>query len=132
MSFWQNVQAAAGMAGAFHWVALGFILAACIFFVFVPAERTRVQSSLLLFGLSFIGLLASGTLLSSGITPNNFAYRCLQWVSLFTESTAIIILASVFVFAVVLNGINLNPLRIVRDLLLAFAYIIVAFAAALT
>jgi len=126
MSFWQNLQASADMAGALHWVAIGFILAAFLLFIFVPTGRTRIRTSLLLFGLSFIGLLVSSTLLSYGIAPDNLVYRIIRWLSLFIESTAIIILASVFVFDVALAAIHLKPPRILRDLLLAFAYIIAA------
>ena len=114
------------MAGALHWVAIGFILAAFLLFIFVPTGRKRIRTSLLLFGLAVIGLLASAALLSYGVAPDNLVYRVIRWLSLFTESTAIIILASVFVFDVALAAIRLKPPRILRDLMLAFTYIIVA------
>lgn len=114
------------MAGALHWAASGFILAALLLFIFVPSGRTRIRTSLLLLGLACAGLLAAAMLLSSGVTPDNLIYRCIRWLSLFTESAAIINLASVFVFDVALNAVHLKPPRILRDLLLAFAYIVVA------
>lgn len=130
MSFWQNVQTAAGMAGYF-WVVLGFIVAACALFAFVPVERMRVRGSVFLFTLSFLGMLTSGMLLSygadpKGMSPQSTAYRWTKWAALFVEAVAIINLTSVLVFDVLLDAIRLKPPRIMRDLMIAFTYIIVA------
>lgn len=127
MNFWEHLKAAADSAGAFHWMALGFILAAIILFVYVPAERARIKTSVLLFGFSFAGLLAIATLLSTGATPDSLVYAFARWISLLAESIAIINLASVFVFDVALDAVRVRPPRILRDLLLASAYIIIAF-----
>ena len=127
MNFWESLQAAVHLAGAFHWMALGFILAALILFVYVPAERARIKASVLLFGFSFAGLLAVAIILSSGAAPDNIAYRSVKWVALLAESIAIINLVSVFLFDVVLNAIHIRPPRILRDLLLASAYVVIAF-----
>ena len=125
MGFWQNVHTAAGM-GALHWLVLGFLLAAFLLFGFIPAERPRIRTAVLLFALSFAGLLAAGALLSYGFTDKSTAYRWTRWAALFIESVAIINLASVLVFDVLLDAVRLKPPRIMRDLLLAFAFIIVA------
>lgn len=127
MNFWETLKAALDSHGAFHWTALGFVLAALILFVYVPAERARIRTSAVLFGFSFAGLLAIAIILTSGVTPDNIVYRSTRWVSLLTESIAIIILLSVVVFDVVLNAIRIRPPRILRDLLLASAYIVIAF-----
>ncbi|HTF37776.1 MAG TPA: mechanosensitive ion channel domain-containing protein [Blastocatellia bacterium] len=127
MNFWENLKTAADSAGAFHWIALGFILAALILFVYVPAERTRIKTSVILFGFSFAGLIAVATILSSGVTPDSIIYRSARWVSLLAESIAIINLVSVFVFDVALNAIRIRAPRILRDLLLASAYLVIAF-----
>src|SRR6266404_336039 len=127
MNFWENLKTAADSAGAFHWIALGFILAALSLFVYVPAERTRIKTSVILFGFSFAGLIAVATILSSGVTPDSIIYRSARWVSLLAESIAIINLVSVFVFDVALNAIRIRAPRILRDLLLASAYLVIAF-----
>jgi small-conductance mechanosensitive channel/CRP-like cAMP-binding protein len=127
MNFWENFKAAADSAGAFHWMALGFILAALILFIYVPAERARIKTSVLLFGFSFAGLLAIAIVLSSGVTRDSIVYRSTRWVSLLAESIAIINLVSVFLFDLALNAIHIRPLRILRDLLLASAYIVIGF-----
>jgi small-conductance mechanosensitive channel len=127
MNFWENLKTAADLAGAFHWIALAFILTALILFVYVPAERARIRTAVILFGFSFAGLLAIATILSSGVTPDSIVYRSARWVSLLAESIAIINLVSVFVFDVALNAIRIRPPRILRDLLVASAYLVIAF-----
>src|SRR5439155_21473187 len=127
MNFWENLKTAADSAGAFHWIALGFILVALILYIYVPAERARIKKAVILFGLSFAGLIAIATILSSGVTPDSIVYRSARWVSLLAESIAIIDLVSVFVFDVALDAIRIGPPRILRDLLLASAYLVIAF-----
>ena len=124
--FWQNVQITAGMGGAFYWVVLCFIVSAFALFGFLPPERMRIRTAVLLFALSFAGVLVGGALLSYGIPMQSTAYRWIAWAARFVEWIAIINLASVLVFEVVLEAVRLKPPRIMRDLLLAFAYIIVA------
>jgi small-conductance mechanosensitive channel/CRP-like cAMP-binding protein len=126
VSFWQNVQIAGGIGGAFYWVVLCFVAAAFILFALVPAERMRIRTSVLLFALSFAGLLVAGALLSYGVPREGTPYRWTKWAAHFIESIAIINLASVLVFDVMLDAVRLKPPRILRDLLIAFAYIVVA------
>ena len=57
MSFWQNVQTGAGMGAAFIWVTLAFLVLALLLFAMVQPARMRVRTSVLLFALSFCGLL---------------------------------------------------------------------------
>ena len=52
------------MAGAFVWVVPGFIVVALALLVLRPAERMRIRTAILLFTLSFVGLLVIGALLS--------------------------------------------------------------------
>jgi small-conductance mechanosensitive channel/CRP-like cAMP-binding protein len=127
MSFWENLNTAIHLTGAFQWVALGFILAALGLFVFVPGERTQVRTSVVFFGIACASLLAIAVMLSLGAAPENIAYRSVRWVALLSESIAIINLASVFLFDIALNSIKVRPPRILRDLLVASAYLIIAF-----
>ena len=126
--FWHNLQTAAGMEGVFHWLVLAFVVAASILFVLVPTERVRIRAAVVLFACSFVGLLAAGALLSYGVTPRSIAYRWIRWVSLFFESVALINVASVIIFEVVLRGVRLRVPRIMRDLLLALAYLVAGIA----
>jgi small-conductance mechanosensitive channel len=127
MNFWENLQAVVHSAGSFQWIAPGVIVAALILFFYVPAERARIKTSVLLFGLSFAGLLAIAILLTYGVAPDHIAYRSARWASLLVESIAIINLVSVFLFDLALDAIRIRPPRILRDLLLASAYLVIGF-----
>jgi small-conductance mechanosensitive channel/CRP-like cAMP-binding protein len=127
MSFWQDVQTAAGMGGAFHWLALGFIVIALALSALIPTERRRIRVATLLFLLSIVGLFIAASLLYYGFdSATSTAYRWVRWATHFILSVAIINLASVIVFDVLLGAVKLKPPRILRDLLIAFSYIIVA------
>ena len=114
------------MGGAFVWVALGFVVLAVLLFATVQPARRRVRTSVLLFALSFCGLLVAGLLLSSGIDQASAPLRWIRWGSLLVQRLAIVNLTSVLLFEVVLNAARLKPPRIMRDLLVAFAYLVVA------
>jgi small-conductance mechanosensitive channel/CRP-like cAMP-binding protein len=126
MRFWQHVQHAAGMGGFFLWVVLGTIVAASALFALRPTERARIRTAMLLFALSFIGLLVAGALLSYGVSDGSSSYKWIRWASRFCQWLAFVNIASVFVFEVFLDALRLKPPRIMRDLLLAFTYIVVA------
>jgi small-conductance mechanosensitive channel/CRP-like cAMP-binding protein len=129
MSFWQYVQMTAGMGGAYHWVALLFVVAAFLLFWLEPPERMRIRTSVMMFALSFVGLLVAAGLLAYGADPaTSSAYRWTRWAALFIESVAIINVTSVLVFEVALEAVRLKPPRILRDLILALAYIVVAIS----
>lgn len=127
MGFWQSLQTAAGMGGFYHWVALGFVLSAFVLGALVPAERSRLRTAVVVFILSAFGLFVSAELLVQGFDPaQSSAYRWIRWASLFFESVAMINLASVLIFDLALDAVRLKPPRILRDLLLALSYIVVA------
>ncbi|MBV9210036.1 MAG: mechanosensitive ion channel family protein [Acidobacteria bacterium] len=128
MHFWTNLQAAAGMAGLYHWVAICFMLTAAMLFALVPSERMRIRNAALLFAVAFVGLLIAALLSTYGAATTGAPYRWTRWASLFVSSVAIVNLASVLVFDVLLDAIKLKPPRIMRDLLLAFSYIIIALS----
>src|SRR5215213_4521242 len=127
MSFWQDLQLVAGVGGAFHWLALIFIVTALSLSALIPAERRRIRVATALFLLSALGLFIAATLLYYGFDPNtNTAYRWIRRAALFILCMAVVNLASVIIFDVVLGAVKLRPPRILRDLLIAFAYIVVA------
>ncbi|HEY0386488.1 MAG TPA: mechanosensitive ion channel family protein, partial [Pyrinomonadaceae bacterium] len=106
---------------------LGIVLSAFILSALEPAERARIRTAILLFLVSAFGLMIAATLLVKGFDPlQSSAYRWVRWTALFIESVAIINLASVFVFDLVLDAVRLKPPRIMRDLLLALSFIVVA------
>src|SRR5687768_11617327 len=126
MTFWDNVETAATMEGVFLWVVLGYIVAAFILFAFVPTARARIRGAVLLFALAFVGLLVAGTILSFNPDQKGAAYQWTRWPSLFIKAIAIINLASVVIFDVALERLRLKPAKIMRDLILALAYVVTA------
>lgn len=124
MNFWQQLLSTGG--AGFVWSFLAFVLVALVLFVLKPAERMRIRTATLLFALSLIGLLAAATLLSFGVNPAGSVYKWIHWETRFFQLIAIVSVAGVFVFEVFLDALRLKPPRIMRDLLLALAYIVVA------
>ena len=125
MQFWQNVLDTAGMAGSFHWVLLGFVLAALALQAVRPRERARVRAAAFLFGLACVGLLIGSAMLYF-VPENHVAFVSVRGISRFLEAVAIINLAGVFLFAVALSAIRLDAPRILQDLLSGIAYVVVA------
>jgi small-conductance mechanosensitive channel len=127
MSFWQELQIAAGLGGAYHWLVLGFVVAALALSALIPTERRRIRVATLLFLLAVVGFFVAASLLYYGSDADkSTAYRWVRWAALFIQCVAIINLSSVVVFDVLLGAVHLKPPRILRDLLIAFTYIIVA------
>src|SRR6266566_8607142 len=117
MTFWQQVQVAA--YSGFVWIVLVFVLCAVLLSAIRPGERARIRNGLFLFALSFLGLSAVAVLGTHGAGSSSL-YRWLRWASLLCQSLALVNLASVLIFEVVLDSLRLKPPRIMRDLLLAF------------
>ncbi|HEY0323772.1 MAG TPA: mechanosensitive ion channel family protein [Pyrinomonadaceae bacterium] len=116
---------------SYFWIVLGFIVAAFTLFALVREERMRIRGSVFLFALSFAGMLTGAIFLSygavdKGTNPLDTAYRWTRWLARFIEAIAIINLTSVLVFDVLLDAVRFKPPRILRDLMIAFTYIIVA------
>jgi len=125
MSFWQEVQHASGMGGAFTWAVPVFLAIAVLLIALKPAERMRLRSALLLFALALIGLFFVASLVSEGVSPNGSLYLWFRWASLFCLWIAIVNLVAVLVFGLFLNALRMRPPRIMRDLLVAIAYLVV-------
>lgn len=126
MTFWQQVIDASNMGPAFVWVVLAFVIGAVVLSALKPAERPRIRNGLFLFLMSLMGLMVVASLGKYGATRINPAYRWLRWASLLFHWLALVNLTSIFIFEVVLDPLRFKPPRIMRDLLLAFAYVITA------
>src|ERR1700693_1732517 len=125
MTWWQSTERAAGMPGAFHWLLVGFIVAAALLCYLQPGERLRIRNALILFGAASAGLVAAGVIFPTSAAAGT-GYLTLRGAALFMLAVAIINVVSVFVFAVVLRPAHLEPPRIAQDLLLGLTYIVIA------
>src|SRR5438874_4372842 len=128
MNFWQQLQMAADLGPTLPWVLLIFIVAAVVLFALKPSERMRIRAALLLLALAAVGLMVAATLLSFGVPPTRAAYKWVKWSAQILQWFAFVNIAGVIVFEVFLDALRLKPPRILRDLLLALTYIVVAIA----
>ncbi len=125
MTLWQQLQNASRMGGAFLWVVPLFFAVAFLLFTLLPRERQRIRATMLLFVASLVGLLIASLTAIRGANLQGALYRWLSWASLLLQGIAFVSLASVFVFDILLAAVRLRPPRIMRDLILALAYIVV-------
>src|SRR5256885_965098 len=125
MNFWSQLEYASGMRSVFPWALALFIVAALVLMMWRPLERMRIRAALLLFVLSLIGFLAVATLAVKGVATDGRLYLWFDWATLFCFWIAFVNVASVLIFDLLLGGLRLSPPRILRDLLLAIAYVIV-------
>ena len=128
MNFWHNLETASRMSGIFSWVVLVFVVGALTLWALKPSERLRIRNGMLLFLLSLFGLLGVAWLASRGLGSDQRIYRWLDWASLICLWLAIINVGGVLFFEVILLPLRLKPPRIMRDLLLAAAYLVVVIS----
>ena len=125
MIFWQQVLSATGIGTAFPWAVLVFVALAFVLFFSKPHERMRIRAALLLFALSIVVFLIAAALLSFGVPQTSLAFKWTRWAARIFQWFAIVNIAAVFVFELLLQPLRLKPPRIMRDLLLALAYLVV-------
>jgi len=125
MTFWQQVQGASEMGGAFAWGSLAFVIVTLVLFARLRTERSRLRTALILFLLSLIGFSLAAVLAQRSGGSQLSIYRWIRWSSILLQRIAFVNVGSVFVFEVILEPLRLKPPRIMRDLLLAFAYVVV-------
>lgn len=123
MNFWQNVEAASGLGGALPWAAPAFVVAAFVLASLVPTERRRVRNSVFLYALAFLIFLAAGGLLSLGTGERDPAFLWTSGSGRFVAGVAFVNLAGVLLFDLLLGVVRLSPPRIMRDVILAMAYV---------
>jgi small-conductance mechanosensitive channel/CRP-like cAMP-binding protein len=125
-TYWQTLQRLAYNGGEFHWVALGFVVIAILLFLFVPAGRRRVRASVLLFLFATAGLFIETGLHYYGHIGNGAFSAIAKWVIQWLAFLAYINIAAVLLFDLLLELVHYRTPRIVRDLIVALAYIIAA------
>lgn len=127
-NFWQTLQRLAYNGGHFHWVALGFVVLSVFLFVAVPQARRRVRTAMALFLLAVAGLFVETWLYSTGHLGTGTFATIARWVIQWLFFIAYINITGVLIFDLLLDLVRLRSPRILRDLILALAYIIAAIA----
>jgi small-conductance mechanosensitive channel/CRP-like cAMP-binding protein len=126
MNLWQQLLNATGLGTAFPWAVAVFVVVALILLVSKPEERTRIRTALVLFALSLVASLIAAALLAYGTPSAALAFKWTRWAARIFQWFAIVNVAAVFIFELLLEPLRFKPPRIMRDLLLALAYIVVA------
>jgi small-conductance mechanosensitive channel/CRP-like cAMP-binding protein len=126
MSYWQQVENVAGMGGWYRWTLIVLIILVFPLAAVTPAARLRLRASVLLIGVSFLGILfcalfAQQRPLSQGAA----GFRYVHFGSQLLLAIAVINVAGVLLFRVLLRPVNLSPPPILRDTILGGAYIVV-------
>jgi len=124
MSFWQELQLASSVNNAIGWILLAFVLIAILLYALLPRERARIRTASLIFLISLLCLLIAAGLSYRGHHGRSYIWA--EWASVLLQRTAFVSLASIFLFDIVLTSVRLRPARILRDLIVALAYILVA------
>jgi small-conductance mechanosensitive channel/CRP-like cAMP-binding protein len=125
-NFWQTLQRLAYNGGHFHWVALGFVVLSIFLFLTVPHARRRIRTSMGFFLLAVAGLFIESALYSTGHLGNGAFATIAKWVIQWLGFIAYINIVGVLIFDLLLDLLRLRSPRILRDLILALAYIIAA------
>ena len=116
---WRAVQATAEQDQVWQVSAL-FVLSAGLLAFLARSQRRRIRTALFMF-LGAV-LLILGSAVAAGLGGVSAA-KTIHGVGLLLGGFAIVKLASVFVFDVVLHAVHLSPDQILRDILVAFGYL---------
>ncbi len=107
----------------------GFLLLAALLLRYVPGERSRIRAATWLYGAALFFILISTLIDSIGAAavPDSIGMstvtRVIHWIALLLGGIAIINLAGIFLFDVILRALKLSTPRILRDLIIAFGYV---------
>src|SRR5688572_6137399 len=124
MGYWNAVETAGGMGRSLPWVIVGVVIGAIALLAIEKSSRKRDGLGLLLFIVGLASSMVAGAIAKWGLGVESAAYRWVRFVSMLMMGVGIINLAGVLLFKVLLNPIRLEPPPILRDLILAGAYII--------
>jgi small-conductance mechanosensitive channel/CRP-like cAMP-binding protein len=123
MSFGQLLQIVWVEFGAYLLFAVFFIVVAFILGGVVPKRRPRLFNAVLFFLFSILGVFISAALIFYGNEPGSGALRWTQWATSLIIGLAVVNVASIFIFDVVLQRFDIP--RILRDILTGLTYLIV-------
>ncbi len=116
---WRAVQAAAEQDSVWQ-VSVVFVLSAGLLVFLARSQRRRIRTALLMFLGALVLILLSAVAAGLGGVS---AAKTIHAVGLLLGAFAIVKLASIFVFDVVLHLVHFAPDQILRDILVAFGYL---------
>src|SRR5882757_3214548 len=107
MSFWHELEQAFPINRAYLLTIPVFILVALALFALLPRERQRIRTAILVYLLSLAGLFIVAFLAVKGASPDGSLYHWIRWASLLLHGIALISIASIFLFDIILATIRL-------------------------
>lgn len=102
------------------WAATILLLMGGLLAWLAPTERNQIRAAVVMFGFGLVAAFLSAWLLAGGRSTSSAVLRS---VAFLLERAALINLAGIFIFDVLLRRLHLEVPRILRDVLLALAYI---------
>jgi small-conductance mechanosensitive channel/CRP-like cAMP-binding protein len=126
MNLWHIVESYVGMPGTYQWAVVAFSLT-CFLMLGNPEARPRARMALIFFALALTGLF-SAAFFEHFYGESSIASHWLRWSSIFIQFVALTNLAAILLFDVVFRMFNFRPPGLLRDLILAAAYIVGVFA----
>lgn len=106
-------------------VTVSFLLVVGLLLRQLPAERSRVRASTLLFFFALFLLFASSLIAQAGLLS---LAGSVYWAALLIGGIAIVNICCILLFGIILRFLKLPAPRILRDMAAAFGYIGVGFA----
>jgi small-conductance mechanosensitive channel len=128
MAYWQAVDRTAGVGVGLGYLTLAILGVALGLLALAPAARRRSAGALLIYSLGAAGLLIAAALATWGPGDQSAPYKWARYFSLLLLGIGIINLAGIFLFRVLLARLRLEPPPIMRDLILAAAYAVLAIS----
>jgi len=123
-NIWRNMQEMAQHESLGSVTAV-FVLLALLLMICAPMARGRLRTAAWLFSIALLLMLTSSILAAMGLPAGA---TTVYWAALVCGGVAIVNLASLVVFDVALALAHVHTPRILRDLVVACAYIGVGFA----
>jgi len=127
MSFWSHLQSAAGLGVGLQWVVFAFLAVSVALLFLAPASRIRIAVSVIMLAAAMVGLVVAAGIATWG-NADSAGFRWIRNLSLLVLGFSFVNLAGVLVFKVLLGSIRLEPPPIMRDLILAVAYIVIVLS----
>jgi small-conductance mechanosensitive channel len=121
--YWEHVQTTAGIGSSVYGLAAAVVGVGVALWAWMPRQRRRVAGSLLLLIASAACLLIAAAIRTDGGSDEGGGFLWMRFIGRLLISIAVINLAGVVLFDVLLSAIHLRPPAIVSDLLVAIAYV---------
>jgi CRP-like cAMP-binding protein/small-conductance mechanosensitive channel len=103
-------------------VSVVFMVSVAVLALIAPVQRAKIRSALMLFATAICLLIATAVAAGAGLTTGS---KVIHALALLCGGFAMVKLASIFFFDVMLQVARLQPPQVLRDLMVAIGYMAV-------